>query len=142
LPEPLGVACISARRRFHTDSASRSLTLKVTYIGSSGGHRGEQGGVAALSDQSAHPDLGAAHAAVQRRLDGGVAELEPDAVGRGLIGAHGRPRVLDGRPRRGQPRPRVLQRGAVGLHGGLERGQIVRIWSYCSLATNSFWTSV
>ncbi len=35
MPEAPGRACISARRRAHTDSASRSLTLKLTYIGSS-----------------------------------------------------------------------------------------------------------
>ena len=35
MPEEPGRACISARRRAHTASASRSLTLKLTYIGSS-----------------------------------------------------------------------------------------------------------
>src|SRR6266850_2263089 len=92
MPEELGFACISARRRFHTDSASRSLTLKLTYIG--------------------------------RRLDGRIAELEPGAVGRRLVGANRGPRVLDGRPGGGKRSPRVLEGGAVRLHGGLQRGHV------------------
>ena len=87
------------------------------------GHRGEERGLT-LSDQGSHPDLGPAHAPIQRRFDRRVAELEPGAVGRGLVGADRGPRVLDGRPGGGERGPRVLEGGAVGLHGGLQRGHV------------------
>jgi hypothetical protein len=114
-------------RRRHTESASRSLTLKVTYIGSSGGHRGEQVALA-LPDERADPDLGPAHAAVERRADGGVAELEPAPLHAASSARTAARAILDARLAGGQRGLRVLERGAVGLHGGRQpRVMLVRI---------------